>query len=105
MLLIGDFNTITGKLKDFIETDGNEYIQNLNPDFSYNSKRQNNHGKRLIELCKNCNLRILNGQTKGDSLGQPTFHKKYGSSTIDYVICNTKLMIIIFLSHKNLVTF
>ena len=62
-------------------------------------------GKRLIELCKNCNLRILNGQTKGDSLGQPTFHKKYGSSTIDYVICNTKLMITIFLSHKNLVTF
>ena len=69
----------------------------INPDFSYNSKRENfdkinNHGKCLTELCKNCNLRILNGRTKGDSLGQPTFHNKYGTSTIDYVICNTKLI-------------
>jgi exonuclease III len=96
VIIIGDFNARTGKLNDFIETDGNKYIQNLNSNFSHNSKRENfdnkinNHGKHLIEICKNCNLRILNGRTKGDSLGKPTFHNKHGTSTIDYAICNTK---------------
>ena len=37
-------------------------------------------------------LRILNGRTLGDSLGQPTFHGKNGISTIDYIICNQNLL-------------
>jgi hypothetical protein len=28
----------------------------------------NNHGKRLIEFCKNCDYHILNGRTKSDSI-------------------------------------
>lgn len=98
VLLIGDFNARTGKLKDFIVPDGNKYIKNLSPDIYHKSIRENfdnkinNHGKRLIEICKNCNLRILNGRIKGDSLGKPTFHNKYGTSTIDYAICNTELI-------------
>jgi hypothetical protein len=52
----------------------------------------NDHGKILIEICKRCNLQILNRRTKGDSLGKPTFHCKNGTSAIDYAICNTTLM-------------
>lgn len=52
----------------------------------------NNHGKKLIEICKNCDLRILNGRTMGDSLGRPTFHGKNGTSTVDYIICNQNLI-------------
>ena len=48
----------------------------------------NNHGKQLINICKNTDLRILNGRTKGDSFGRPTFHGKNGVSTVDYIICN-----------------
>lgn len=98
VLLIGDFNARTGKLKDFIEPDGNKYIKNLSPDIYHKSIRENfdnkinNHGKRLIEICKNFNLRILNGRIKGDSLGKPTFHNKKNTSTIDYAICNTELI-------------
>ena len=97
-MLISDFNARTGKLKDFIEPDGNKYIKILSPDIYHKSIRENfdnkinNHGKRLIEICKNCNLRILNGRIKGDSLGKPTFHNKYGTSTIDYAICNNELI-------------
>ena len=48
----------------------------------------NNHGKHLINICKNVDLRILNGGTKGDSLDGPTFHGKNGISVVDYIICD-----------------
>jgi endonuclease/exonuclease/phosphatase family metal-dependent hydrolase len=98
VILIGDFNARTGKLEDFISTDGNRHIQNLVQDDLDQTKRENfdntvnSHGKHLLELCKNCDLRILNGRTKGDSLGEPTFHSKNGISTIDYVICDINLL-------------
>jgi hypothetical protein len=98
VILIGDFNARTSKLDDFVSTDGNKHIQNLTQDNSNETKRENfdniinDHGKNLIEICKNCNMRILNGRTKGDSLGKPTFHSKNGISTIDYVICNISLL-------------
>ena len=98
MILIGDFNARTSKLDDFVSTDGNKHIQNLTQDNSNETKRENfdniinDHGKNLIEICKNCNMQILNGRTKGDSLGKPTFHSKNGISTIDYVICNISLL-------------
>ena len=52
----------------------------------------NNHGKQLIEICKNCDLRIFNGGTMGDSLGRATFHGKNGTSVVDYIICNQNLI-------------
>ena len=37
---------------------------------------------------QNCDLRILNGRTKGDSLGRATFH---GISVVDYILCDQEL--------------
>jgi hypothetical protein len=54
---------------------------------SYISK----HCKCLIEICKNCNLGILNGRTLGDSFGKPTSHSKNGSSVVNYIICGQEL--------------
>ena len=51
----------------------------------------NNHGKRLLEICRSADLRILNGRTSGDSLGRPTFHGKSGVSIVDYAICDQDL--------------
>jgi hypothetical protein len=51
----------------------------------------NKHGKCLIEICKNCNLRILNGRSLGDSFGKPTSHSQKGSSVVDYIICGQEL--------------
>ena len=51
----------------------------------------NNHGKRLLEICRSADLRILNGRTSGDSLGRPTFHCKSGVSIVDYAICDQDL--------------
>ena len=87
-----------GKLEDFISKEGCAFIGDIT-ETSYTPKSRenfdssvNNHGKCLIELCKTCNLRILNGRTLGDSFGKPTFHGKNGSSVVDYIICGGDLI-------------
>ena len=98
VITLGDFNARTSKQEDFVSNEGNEYIPDTSENSFYLKDRQNfdtsinNHGKKLIEICKTCDLRILNGRTLGDSLGQPTFHGKNGISTIDYIICNQNLL-------------
>ena len=32
--------------------------------------------KRLLEICKTLDLRIVNGRANGDTPGRPTFHGK-----------------------------
>ena len=44
--------------------------------------------KKLLEICKTLDLRIVNKRANGDTLGRPTFHGKNGTSVIDYIICN-----------------
>ena len=49
-------------------------------------------GKRILEVCKNMSLRILNGRTCGDELGNFTRYPKHSRenpSTIDYALCST----------------
>ena len=96
---MGDFNSRVGKHPDSVCQEGNKIITN---DFSESSlcatQRKsfdndlNNHGKRLLEICRSADLRILNGRINGDSLGRPTFHGKSGISVIDYSICDQDLL-------------
>ena len=93
-MLLGDFNGRTSKIDDLISKDGNVFINDISENSFTPRVRNNfdhiinNHGKSLIELCKNCNLRIFNGRTLGDSLGRPTYHGKHGTSLVEYVICD-----------------
>ena len=48
-------------------------------------------GKRLLEICRNADLRILNARVSGDSLGRATFYGKAGISVVDFVICDQTL--------------
>ena len=52
----------------------------------------NEQGKRLIEICKSLDLRILNGRCKGDSLGKITFHRYQGISTVDYIVVSHEVL-------------
>ncbi len=98
VVTLGDFNARTNKLDDFVSSEGSELIHDTSENSLHPTERQNfdsvinNHGKKLIEICKNCDLRILNGRTMGDSLGRPTFHGKNGTSVVDYIICNQNLI-------------
>ncbi len=78
VLLMGDLNARTGREADYISSDGDKYI---NSSHTYQQKiltkaRQNydntvnTHGKQVLQLCKSRGLYIVNGRTKGDSLGR-----------------------------------
>lgn len=76
-----------------MEVDNNNHIPGDVPSFHHNLSQRNNydnqindHGKILLDACKSCNLRILNGRTKGDSIGKTTHHLPLRISTVDYII-------------------
>ena len=52
----------------------------------------NPRGKQLIEMCRNCDMYIVNGRTRGDIPGKLTCLQSTGRSTVDYVIAHTKLL-------------
>lgn len=98
VMLLGDFNARTGKSDDTTCKDGHNYIPNDCSDMSIESAHRNNfdsvlnsHGKRLLEICKMFDLKILNGRTNGDSLGRFTYSSRNGNSTVDYVITDQLL--------------
>ena len=100
VLLMGDFNSRTGKYSVSICQEGSNVIPNDRSDFLLNPTQRNsfdnevnNHGKRLLEICKSADLRILNGRVSGDSLGRATFHGRNGISVIDYALCDQDLFL------------
>jgi len=97
--ICGDFNARTGQLPDYIQTPGNDdfdmisisSIDNL-PMYNRHSDdpKSNKYGKELIELCKSCSMRIMNGYFQNDmSTGAFTCYTPRGKSLIDYLICDT----------------
>ena len=51
-------------------------------------KYQNEFGKRLLAVCQDASLLILNGRTIGDEHGQLTCHTHMGSSLVDYFLAS-----------------
>lgn len=111
ILLLGDFNSRTKMLKDYIEIDETIFHENdmdgaceeLNHDMSFFSNSNsnvlltrnnkdhctNNYGYKLIDFCKLNSLYIIIGRTKGDIYGSPTCRE---TSCVDYFICSLELL-------------
>ena len=49
----------------------------------------------VLNLCVQCDLRILNSRMLGDSLGQYTSYQPSGSSVIDYFIASESILNVI----------
>jgi hypothetical protein len=102
VLIMGDTNGRTGSKKDYIEYGKNDhcitqnhYIANqtsipLSERFNEDNEC-NSLGKQLIELCKNCQMYIVNGRTRGDIPGKCTCIQGKGCSTVDYAIASITL--------------
>ena len=98
ILLSGGLNSRTGKYPDSVSQEGNNIITNDQSEYalSFNQRNSfdnelNNHGKRLLEIRRSADLRILNGRVSGDSLGRATFHGRNGTSVVYYAICDQDL--------------
>jgi hypothetical protein len=94
-ILLGDFNGRTNTHEDAVTQEGNNYINDLSNNslkpkdrLNFDNTINKHSLQLLIKICKNTDLKILNGRTKGDSLGRPTFHGRNGTSTVDYAICD-----------------
>ena len=89
----GDMNGRTSEFSDILSFD--RYIENndLFLDMSHVPPRKNKdkildqHGRRLLDLCKSTNFVIADGRIGDDSfVGEYTFCSKNGMSTVDYVL-------------------
>ena len=102
--ILGDLNGRTSSDADFIneEYDNHSPLQDISSYVHDTPLERNNmdknpvdgHGKMILNLCKNLQVRILNGRTSGDRWGVPTrypLHRKEKPSVIDYGICSGKL--------------
>ena len=58
----------------------------------------NTAGRKLIKLCNNHSLRVANGQTPGDRVGNYTCFNNGGASVVDYLL--TEILL-----HKNILDF
>ena len=105
---MGDFNARTKDLSDLLGMDA-DILDSLELDdhlkekileenildelgFSLNRNSQdknvNNYGFRLVELCKNTGVCMLNGRVSKDCIGNTTCDNK---SVVDYIMCSPKL--------------
>ena len=102
--LLGDFNARTGNNYDFVPFDETieQFLHSENPydelnrltisDLGFSNERHNsdvlqvnNYGKRLLEVCKSCNLCIANGRLGRDkSVGQKKKKKKKRNVLISF---------------------
>ena len=96
---MGDLDARTGKYSDSVCKEGNNLITNDQSEFSLCPTQRNSfdnllnsQDKRLLEIFKNADLRILNGRVSGGSLGRVTFHGKNGVSAVDYAVCDQDLL-------------
>ena len=68
-LLMGHFNSRTRKYSDTVSHEGNSIITNGQSDSAFQPAQRNsfdnvlnNNGKKLLEICKKLDLRIVNGR-------------------------------------------
>ena len=101
-LVCGDFNSRTALLPDYVLNDNSSHIP-LPDDYiaddqsviprQNSDKVINNNGRKLIDMCKMCNLRIANGRLGHDAgVGNFTCRTYNGQSCVDYVLFSPNLI-------------
>ena len=96
-----DLNARCGLLNDYSQDCSNieQYINNLegldDNNVSFVGERKSmdsivdSSGLKLIDICKNSGLKLLNGRIGQDKdIGYYTFHSVKGKNVIDYVLCH-----------------
>ena len=97
----GDFNAYTNNSPDFIQfvsvsyvIDDDDYVEDtvLHERANLDNRNCNAYGNTLLDLCKSCGLRIVNGRFGKDSnVGNFTCITGNSCSIIDYLLTEVKL--------------
>lgn len=99
ILICGDFNSRVGVEHDFVILDNtnNDYLPDdyVPDDFLprvSEDKKVNANGRKLLDFCRQNDLRICNGRLGDDkNIGKFTFTGNTGRSVVDYVITNPSM--------------
>ena len=101
IVVVGDFNAYTQMEPDFIQHDETfsllddlGYVEDAEPPPRHNQDlhEPNQYGRNLLDMCKNCGLRIVNGRFGTDaSVGNFTCITDRSASTIDYIFAESSL--------------
>ena len=102
LCILGDLNARTGSKPDYIPSEDNLGITAAQSSlydtdsvgtFTKNNldKVENSYGKKLLKLCSDTPMRILNGRKLGDLLGYYTCYRPSGSSVVDYALITPDL--------------
>jgi hypothetical protein len=101
VFLVGDFNARTGRFNSggsILEV-GQNFGSNLRKSYptSLGSRASkdtilNERGSRMLEFLESCNLKILNGSTVGDILGEYTSLQYNGASVVDYMVVSPNII-------------
>ena len=98
IIIMGDMNSRTANLDDFIFDDNMKYIPvNFyeNSDFALlrnnADKETNNFGHSVLKMCKHLDIHIVNGRSKSDQNGEFTYYGNDSCSTTDYALMSSEL--------------
>jgi len=100
IILCGDFNARISSEPDHINNDECNFLP-LFPSYSADKQllerqsmdsKLDKRGKELIDFCISNQLRILNGRTFGDLMGNFTCFTPNGCSTVDYTIVSENVL-------------
>ena len=95
LFIAGDMNARTGGSATYSENneaviqqlaDGNFSKNDNSPERNSKDRVTNERGKQLVEFGCEWNLKILNGATVGDHLGDWTCYRYNGNSVVDYIM-------------------
>ena len=101
---MGDLNGRTKVSEDFVRDNSDDHspinIPSYDKDTYIDRQNRDTHpidqqGKRILEMCKNLSIRILNGRTPGDIEGNFTrfpSNIRENPSVIDYALCSTGIV-------------
>ena len=101
-IIMGDFNARTATDADLVVNDNNEYLPlpddyindvTMNDRISKDIRAPTANGRQLLDTCKSCSVRLLNGRYGHDrGVGEFTFHSTQGSSVVDYIAMSTIIL-------------
>ena len=96
-MVCGDMNGRTGVSPDYVINDNSrylllpdDYIEDSEIPWANEDHVVNTQGRSVLEVCKICDLRIVNGRSGLDKdIGRYTCYTHNGRSTVDYVLCSS----------------